>query len=101
MIENENGKVEIVAELDVNVLLEIEEILEEYVKQYPDSVHRAVLGSMCEMICKKGYFIPNVDRYTKNKIIEEGLEHGEKAQTIADSIIEELKKELTKRVKGE
>lgn len=96
MIENHDGKVYIRSEYDVNVLLEIEEILEEYVKQYPDTVHRAVLASMCEMICKKGYFMQNVDRYTKNQIIEGGLERGEKAQTIADGIIEELKKELAK-----
>jgi hypothetical protein len=96
MIKNDNGEVYISPEYDVNVLLEVGEILEEYVKQYPDTVHRAVLASMCEMICKKGYFVQNVDRYKKNKIIEDGLELGEKSQTIADGIIEELKKELAK-----
>lgn len=94
MIKNENGNVEIVEENDVNVLLEIEELLEEYVKQNPDSVHRAVLSSMCEMICKKGHFVRGVDRNQKNQIIEEGIRHGKRTQTMADEIIEELREAL-------
>jgi hypothetical protein len=58
------------------------------VKQNPDTVHRAILASICERICLKGYFLSANDRYIKNKAIEISSKYGETLRNIGNILDE-------------
>lgn len=94
MIRNEDGKVYISGnyEYGINPLTQIVEILEEYVKQYPDIVHTMTLSSLCEWVCKRKP-LPS-SRSAKDSFIVQTIEHAKRTQALTDRIIEELREEI-------